>query len=98
MRRILIGDARREQADQRDGRRRVAQAEADPGTHTTLHHTGSAPRLRRRPDLFERYWRSLLTLGVVTPVTGPKPFDLEGLLLFTGISRRSVDAAVRDPA
>ena len=26
--------------------------------------------------------RSLLSLGVVTPVTGPRPFSIETLLLF----------------
>lgn len=31
---------------------------------------------------FEFYRRSVLTLGFVTPVTGPRPFDYEALVLF----------------
>ena len=31
---------------------------------------------------FEYYNRAVLTFGLVTPVTGPKPFDLEALILF----------------
>ena len=31
---------------------------------------------------FEYYNRAVLTFGLVTPVTGPRPFDLEALILF----------------
>ena len=31
---------------------------------------------------FEYYNRAVLTFGLVTPVTGPRPFDLEALVLF----------------
>jgi hypothetical protein len=42
---------------------------------------------------FEFRRRSILTFGVVTPVTSPKPFDLEALILFNvrfGGSRRTL--------
>ena len=42
---------------------------------------------------FEFHRRSILTFGVVTPVTSPKPFDIEALILFNirfGGSRRTL--------
>ena len=42
---------------------------------------------------FEFRRRSILTLGIVTPVTSPKPFDVEALILFNvrfGGSRRTL--------
>jgi hypothetical protein len=42
---------------------------------------------------FEFRHRSILTFGVVTPVTSPKPFDIEALILFNvrfGGSRRTL--------
>ena len=42
---------------------------------------------------FEFRRRSILTFGIVTPVTSPKPFDIEALILFNvrfGGSRRTL--------
>jgi hypothetical protein len=60
--------------------------------NTPLNHRGGRVLFDRfgSPDIlnltsgvnFEFYRRSVLTLGLVTPLTGPRPFDFEAVLLF----------------
>jgi hypothetical protein len=68
----------------------------DPLTHndwTNRNDPGAAPNVVNLTSgiNFEFSHRSILTLGLVTPVTGPKPFDYEALILlniFYGRTRR----------
>jgi hypothetical protein len=68
----------------------------DPLTHndwTNRNDPGAAPNVVNLTSgiNFQFSHRSILTLGLVTPVTGPKPFDYEALILlnvFYGRTRR----------
>jgi hypothetical protein len=58
--------------------------------NTPLNHRGSGNGVVGTPDwvdlvggvIFELNHRSILTLAVGAPITGPKPYDLEGILAF----------------
>ena len=58
--------------------------------NTPLNHRGSGNGVVGTPDwvdlvggvIFEINHRSILTLAVGAPITGPKPYDLEGILAF----------------